>query len=44
MMATPKAKQIIMLYRMHVSCPTDPGAIGLCSAAFQEWLNERKAA
>lgn len=38
------AKAVIKFYRMHIACPSDPGAFGLCSAVFQEWLNERKAA
>lgn len=33
-----KAKQIIDLYRLHLACPSDPGAPGLCEAAFEEWL------
>jgi hypothetical protein len=39
-----KAKQIISLYRMYVSCPSDPGARGLCRAIFDDWLKERKTA
>lgn len=39
-----RAKEVISLYRMHVNCPTDPGAVGLCTAAFDEWLQHRKAA
>lgn len=33
----PHAKQIINLYELHRACPSDPGAIGLCHAAFELW-------
>lgn len=39
-----KALQIISLHRMHVACPSDPGAIGLCEAAFDDWLRQEDAA
>lgn len=32
------ARQIIKLYQLHVKCPADPGAYGLCQAAFDQWL------
>ncbi len=36
-----KAAEIISLYRMHQSCPRDPGAPALCEAAFMEWLKSQ---
>lgn len=36
-----KARQVIDLHRLHVSCPADQGAIGLCQAAFDEWKMAR---
>jgi hypothetical protein len=39
-----RAQEIISLYRLHVNCPTDPGAAGLCGAAFDEWLRQMKKA
>ena len=37
------AKQVISLHRMHVACPSDPGAPALCEAAFDAWLAPRAA-
>lgn len=34
------AKQVIDLYNMYVACP-EPGAQGLCEAAFKTWLENR---
>lgn len=31
------AIEVIKLYNLHVACPSDPGAIGLCQAAFKSW-------
>ncbi|KKM21581.1 hypothetical protein LCGC14_1633990 [marine sediment metagenome] len=33
------AQQVINLHRMHCAVPNDPGARGLCEAAFREWKN-----
>lgn len=38
-----RALQIIQLYRMHQSCPNDPGAPALCEATFDDWMKERRA-
>lgn len=38
-----KAQAVIRLYHMHMDCPSDPGAPGLCRAAFDEWLAEHEA-
>lgn len=35
------AKQIISLYGMYCRCPSDPGAPGLCRAAFDDWMRSR---
>lgn len=35
-----QAKQVIKLYNMYVACP-EPGAQGLCEAAFREWQEHR---
>jgi hypothetical protein len=35
------ADRVITLYRMHCSCPSDPGAPALCEAAFDEWKANR---
>lgn len=37
-----KASRVVELHRMHVKCPSDPGAEGLCEAAFDDWLSEQK--
>lgn len=34
------ASRVISLHRMHCSAPQDPGAYGLCCAAFDEWKDE----
>lgn len=31
------AAAVMTLYGMHRKCPGDPGAIGLCEAAFDDW-------
>jgi isocitrate lyase len=31
------AAKVIQLHRMHCSAPNDPGAYGLCCAAFDDW-------
>jgi hypothetical protein len=36
-MGDQKAKQIVALYNMHVSCPREPAAPVLCAAAFEDW-------
>ena len=36
-----KAQFIIDMYEMHRACPRDPGAHGLCIAAFEDWQRER---
>ena len=36
-----QALAIVRLYKLHCRCPADPGALGLCSAAFEEWLNAK---
>jgi hypothetical protein len=33
-----RAREVIVLYRMYIRCPRDPGAYGLCHAAFDDWL------
>lgn len=38
-----KAAQIISLYRMHCSSPSDPGAPALCKATFDDWIATRKS-
>lgn len=35
------AKQVIALYKMHCSCPSDPGAPALCEAFFEDWKKEQ---
>jgi hypothetical protein len=35
------AQQIISLYRMHCSSPSDPGAPAFCECYFKDWLKER---
>lgn len=35
------AQQIIDLYRMHCSCPADPGAYAFCNVAFGQWFKEQ---
>jgi len=35
------AERVVTLYRMHCSCPSDPGAPALCEAAFDEWKSNR---
>jgi hypothetical protein len=35
------ARQVIILYNMHVKCPRDPGAPALCRAAFEKWQRDR---
>lgn len=35
-----RAQQVINLYQMYVACP-EPGAAGLCQAAFKEWQENR---
>lgn len=37
-----KAKQVIDLYQMHASCPSDPGAPALCEAVFEDWKAKKK--
>lgn len=34
-----KAASVITLYQMHQQSPNDPAALGLCMAAFNEWVN-----
>ena len=34
------ATDVIRLYEMHRRSPSDPGALGLCSATFDEWLKK----
>ena len=36
---SPLAKQVISLYQMHFNSPQDPGALGLCMAAYSDWLD-----
>jgi hypothetical protein len=36
------ARNIISLYRMHMTCPGDPGAPALCEATFNDWMKERR--
>ena len=31
------AQEVINLYRLHCLCQQDPGAFGLCEAAFKRW-------
>ena len=38
-----KALAVVRLYKLHQRCPADPGALGLCCAAFEEWFNEHPA-
>lgn len=38
-----KALMIISLYQMHVKCPNDPGAAGLCQAAFDDWMKSQRS-
>lgn len=35
-----EALEVIQLHRMHVACPNDPGALGLCMAAYENWRKE----
>lgn len=35
------AAQVIICYNMHVQCPGDPGAVGLCEAALGAWLRSK---
>ena len=37
-----KAQRVIDLYEMHRTCPNDPGARGLCLAAFADWKRDRR--
>jgi len=37
------ATQVIKLYQMHCASPSDPGAPAFCEAAFDKWLEDRKA-
>jgi hypothetical protein len=37
-----KALQVIALYQLHVSLPSDPGAMGLCNAAFDDWCQSKR--
>lgn len=32
-----QATRVIELYEMHRKVPADPGALGLCMAAYDEW-------
>ena len=36
------AEEVISLHQLHRACPSDPGAVGLCRAAFEEWQKVRK--
>lgn len=38
------AAAIINLHTMHCRAPQDPGAYGLCCAAFDEWLKLQEPA
>lgn len=35
------AQEVMSLYKMHCSCPSDPGAPALCRAAFEAWQKEK---
>lgn len=35
-----KALLVIKIYRMHFARPSDPGALGLCIAAYEDWRKE----
>lgn len=36
------AQQTIEMYKMHCSCPRDPGAPALCEAFFNDWLKAKE--
>jgi hypothetical protein len=38
-----KARAVISLHRMWVSCPSDHAAPALCEAAFEDWLKTQRA-
>lgn len=38
------ARDIITAHRLLCSCPSDPGAQGVCEAAFNEWQSARAKA
>jgi hypothetical protein len=38
-----RAIAVIKIHRMHVARPNDPGALGLCMAAYAEWSKHRPA-